>query len=171
MRETLEQWQEIRDRVRYSPSKCWQVVGLSVPEFLHLIDHYESLLLERNGMEVWQRLDRAHERIDTLHLQKAQQQVEVGYLRTMVSILEAEKVRLEKLVEEKQDILNKVLYEAVSSQYFYSQHDPKARAHFWDITNAIDPEIAKLLGDGDDARQAYDKAQALVNGTEVSNEI
>ena len=88
MRETLEQWQEIRDRVRYSPSKCWQVVGLSVPEFLHLIDHYESLLLERNGMEVWQRLDRLHTRLDDQILLDTQKTERIKHLERQVELLE-----------------------------------------------------------------------------------
>ena len=44
--------------------------------------------------------------------------------------------------EEMRDMLNDVLYAAVASQYFEESH--KHRAHLYDITERIDPRMAKL---------------------------
>lgn len=45
-------------------------------------------------------------------------------------------------------LLNEVLYQSVSSQYFGEEH--KHRAHLWDITNTIDPKVSELISSGDD---------------------
>lgn len=52
--------------------------------------------------------------------------------------------------KELRELLNHVLHDAVSSQYFGEAH--KHRAHLWDITNRIDPEIAKLIGEGEESK-------------------
>lgn len=88
MRKTLEDWQDIRDRIRYSPSKCWQGITLAIPEFLNLMDQYESLTLERNQAEVWKRLESMNNRLNDMVLTLEQKNTRIKHLERQVELLE-----------------------------------------------------------------------------------
>lgn len=85
---TLDEWKESYRRIKTSSFR-WDQVSLSPHHYLGLMEHYFELIeRQTDSPEVWQRLDRANERLNEETFKGAQKSERIKILEAQVATLE-----------------------------------------------------------------------------------